>query len=586
MISENLIQRVKTGEIVARGFLLKKSSGLWKRWQRRQCLVKGNILTISHVTSNEESVDINLLTCQVKPSPTDRKCFDLISPNRTYHFQAEDEQKSVMWMSVLSNHQNDSESAITTEPLRQQESTETADEDNSTSSNNLCGLLLQTFCPWETILSNNTKGTITGFFSSVLKEITRPVTSDTSACDSHAQVSQPQQERQLQTEEREDQQQVRSEELQTKPESVPEKSKNSEPDKSRTELTNPKVPEPDCTRIHAVATKIQKPRRTARRPVGKFPVKRQNRKAVQKKQPAVFQQCDSDVITLRQQVTELKEKQNAVQELEVIIEKCKSDIMILSQQITELQEKKNTVQDEDIKFKDSEILKQETVHGKQQAFIEKYECILLLKQQAAELQEKQKTFLEEQENMNIMLRLITTMDPNIIVIDPDIPKVHWSKNQLLQESKNQQSVKEELQRLECKCDECILRWQAAKIAKIKEMHKKVQHHQNVLQTRLRSLMSHYSDIMVIESGFPIQPTIGQEQEAIIQKRKCDVITLRQQVAEFQKNPVSEEEQKVISKNGQIDLVVLTQQLQGKDKSLLEEMEEMMLLIRICNLNLD
>uniref|UniRef100_A0A3B3TAQ1 ArfGAP with SH3 domain, ankyrin repeat and PH domain 1a n=2 Tax=Paramormyrops kingsleyae TaxID=1676925 RepID=A0A3B3TAQ1_9TELE len=86
-----------------KGFLLKKSDGLRKVWQRRKCSVKGGILTISHATSNRQPVRLNLLTCQVKPSSEDKKCFDLISHNRTYHFQAEDEQEFLIWISVLTN---------------------------------------------------------------------------------------------------------------------------------------------------------------------------------------------------------------------------------------------------------------------------------------------------------------------------------------------------------------------------------------------------------------------------------------------------------------------------------------------------
>ncbi|XP_067291255.1 arf-GAP with SH3 domain, ANK repeat and PH domain-containing protein 1 isoform X2 [Pseudorasbora parva] len=86
-----------------KGYLMKKSDGLRKVWQRRKCSVKGGILTISHATSNRQPVKLNLLTCQVKPSGEDRKCFDLISHNRTYHFQAEDEQEFMIWISVLTN---------------------------------------------------------------------------------------------------------------------------------------------------------------------------------------------------------------------------------------------------------------------------------------------------------------------------------------------------------------------------------------------------------------------------------------------------------------------------------------------------
>ncbi|XP_071347225.1 arf-GAP with SH3 domain, ANK repeat and PH domain-containing protein 1a isoform X2 [Trachinotus anak] len=86
-----------------RGYLLKKSDGLRKVWQRRKCSVKNGVLTISHATSNRQPVRLNLLTCQVKPSPEDKRCFDLISHNRTYHFQAEDEQEFISWVSVLTN---------------------------------------------------------------------------------------------------------------------------------------------------------------------------------------------------------------------------------------------------------------------------------------------------------------------------------------------------------------------------------------------------------------------------------------------------------------------------------------------------
>uniref|UniRef100_A0A6Q2WYS9 ArfGAP with SH3 domain, ankyrin repeat and PH domain 1b n=1 Tax=Esox lucius TaxID=8010 RepID=A0A6Q2WYS9_ESOLU len=86
-----------------KGYLMKKSDGLRKVWQRRKCSVKGGMLTISHATSNRQPVKLNLLTCQVKPCAEDRKCFDLISHNRTYHFQAEDEQEFVIWISVLTN---------------------------------------------------------------------------------------------------------------------------------------------------------------------------------------------------------------------------------------------------------------------------------------------------------------------------------------------------------------------------------------------------------------------------------------------------------------------------------------------------
>uniref|UniRef100_A0A4W6EUB1 ArfGAP with SH3 domain, ankyrin repeat and PH domain 3 n=1 Tax=Lates calcarifer TaxID=8187 RepID=A0A4W6EUB1_LATCA len=93
------------------GFLLKKSDGIRKVWQKRKCGVKFGCLTISHSTINRPPAKLNLLTCQVRPNPEDRRTFDLVTHNRTYHFQAEDEQECMIWVSVL---QNSKEEALNT----------------------------------------------------------------------------------------------------------------------------------------------------------------------------------------------------------------------------------------------------------------------------------------------------------------------------------------------------------------------------------------------------------------------------------------------------------------------------------------
>ncbi|XP_047248811.1 arf-GAP with SH3 domain, ANK repeat and PH domain-containing protein 2a isoform X1 [Girardinichthys multiradiatus] len=85
------------------GFLFKKSDGLRKVWQKRKCTAKGGYLTISHGTANRPPAKLNLLTCQVKHNPEEKRSFDLISHDRTYHFQAEDDQDCQIWISVLQN---------------------------------------------------------------------------------------------------------------------------------------------------------------------------------------------------------------------------------------------------------------------------------------------------------------------------------------------------------------------------------------------------------------------------------------------------------------------------------------------------
>ncbi|KAM8847395.1 arf-GAP with SH3 domain, ANK repeat and PH domain-containing protein 2b isoform 1-T1 [Synchiropus picturatus] len=122
------------------GLLSKKSEGLRKVWQKRKCSVKNGFLTISHGTyindeangqsgqskrrrrrslrsrrrrrrtdrgANRPPAKLNLLTCQVKRNPEEKRSFDLFSHDRTYHFQAEDETDCQIWISVLQNSKDE-----------------------------------------------------------------------------------------------------------------------------------------------------------------------------------------------------------------------------------------------------------------------------------------------------------------------------------------------------------------------------------------------------------------------------------------------------------------------------------------------
>ena len=88
------------------GYLMKKSEGKMKVkvWQKRKCEIKGGYLYIYHSDESKSPTKINLLTCQVKTVSTDKKVFDLVSYNRTYHFQTEDENDAKAWISVLINN--------------------------------------------------------------------------------------------------------------------------------------------------------------------------------------------------------------------------------------------------------------------------------------------------------------------------------------------------------------------------------------------------------------------------------------------------------------------------------------------------
>ncbi|KAK9889910.1 hypothetical protein WA026_008716 [Henosepilachna vigintioctopunctata] len=99
------LQGDKHHGVTKTGHLLKKSEGKMRRvWQKRKCRVQAEgYLDICHADESKSPTRVNLLTCQIKPVPDDKRGFDLISYNRTYHFQAEDEADQYAWMSVLIN---------------------------------------------------------------------------------------------------------------------------------------------------------------------------------------------------------------------------------------------------------------------------------------------------------------------------------------------------------------------------------------------------------------------------------------------------------------------------------------------------
>ncbi|XP_011502913.1 PREDICTED: arf-GAP with SH3 domain, ANK repeat and PH domain-containing protein 1 isoform X2 [Ceratosolen solmsi marchali] len=99
------LQGDKQHGVTRTGHLLKKSEGKMRRvWQKRKCSVQAEgYLDICHADENKPPTRVNLLTCQIKLVPDDKRSFDLISYNRTYHFQAEDEADQRAWMSVLVN---------------------------------------------------------------------------------------------------------------------------------------------------------------------------------------------------------------------------------------------------------------------------------------------------------------------------------------------------------------------------------------------------------------------------------------------------------------------------------------------------
>ena len=86
------------------GYLNKRSEGRLRNvWQKRKCQARDSFLEIYHADLTKAPTRVNLLTCQMRPVSEDRLCFDVVSYNRTYHFQAENDVDRDEWMSVLLN---------------------------------------------------------------------------------------------------------------------------------------------------------------------------------------------------------------------------------------------------------------------------------------------------------------------------------------------------------------------------------------------------------------------------------------------------------------------------------------------------
>jgi Arf-GAP with SH3 domain, ANK repeat and PH domain-containing protein len=75
------LQGDKNHGITRTGHLLKKSEGKVRRvWQKRRCRVTADgFLDICHADESKPPTRVNLLTCQIKPVPDDKRGFDLIS---------------------------------------------------------------------------------------------------------------------------------------------------------------------------------------------------------------------------------------------------------------------------------------------------------------------------------------------------------------------------------------------------------------------------------------------------------------------------------------------------------------------------
>lgn len=89
------------------GFLNKKSAHkVAKSWLKRKCQVSDGCFFVWHSDELKLPLKINLLTCQIRASIADKKCFDIISFERNYHFQAQNEIDASKWVDIIAKNRS------------------------------------------------------------------------------------------------------------------------------------------------------------------------------------------------------------------------------------------------------------------------------------------------------------------------------------------------------------------------------------------------------------------------------------------------------------------------------------------------
>ncbi|KAM5211291.1 arf-GAP with SH3 domain, ANK repeat and PH domain-containing protein 1-like isoform 1-T1 [Hipposideros larvatus] len=118
----------KEHRVLKIGYLLKKSTGILKVWQRRMCAITNGILVVPHAAANRLATTVDILTCQVKPDTKDDRRFYVISQNRTYHLQAKDQQECAVWISAFIKSK---EEALTMASRREERENSLEDDTNA-----------------------------------------------------------------------------------------------------------------------------------------------------------------------------------------------------------------------------------------------------------------------------------------------------------------------------------------------------------------------------------------------------------------------------------------------------------------------
>lgn len=101
-ISPNNISSAKT----IQGYLFKRNTNMRNNWTRRYFVIQDGTLQYYKHGKDLNAVNvINLLLCSVKTrDDIDRRfCFEIISPDKSFLLQAENEEKKQEWISVLQN---------------------------------------------------------------------------------------------------------------------------------------------------------------------------------------------------------------------------------------------------------------------------------------------------------------------------------------------------------------------------------------------------------------------------------------------------------------------------------------------------
>ena len=89
-------------DVQYQGWFLKQGKKGLKPWRHRWAVIRGDTLSYYNSDSDTEPLgNINMLLCTVKTTEMGGSFFDVVTPTRTYHFQAKNKAEMMSWINHI-----------------------------------------------------------------------------------------------------------------------------------------------------------------------------------------------------------------------------------------------------------------------------------------------------------------------------------------------------------------------------------------------------------------------------------------------------------------------------------------------------